>query len=87
MKVIIAVIRDIDEDQVTNQLVSSGFRVTRMSSTGGFLHRGNATLMIATGEEQLSTVQSLIQEACSAPDPGQNRAVLFVLNVRDFKAV
>jgi uncharacterized protein YaaQ len=87
MKVIIAVIRDIDEDRVTNQLVSSGFRVTRMSSSGGFLRRGNATLMIGADEEQLSTVQKLIEGACSDPDPGQNRAVLFVLNVRDFKAV
>jgi uncharacterized protein YaaQ len=87
MKVIIAVIRDIDEDRVINKLVSNGYRVTRMSSTGGFLRRGNATLMIGADEEQLSTVQNQIEEACSEPDPGQNRAVLFVLNVRDFKVV
>jgi uncharacterized protein YaaQ len=87
MKVIIAVIRDIDEDRVINQLVSSGYRVTRMSSTGGFLRRGNATLMIGADEEQLTKVQNQIEGACSEPDPGQNRAVLFVLNVRDFKVV
>ena len=36
MKLIIAIIRDIDNDPVSQNLIAAGFRVTRIASTGGF---------------------------------------------------
>jgi len=37
MKLIIAVVRDIDNDPVSHGLTSAGLRVTQVASTGGFL--------------------------------------------------
>ena len=87
MKIILAVIRDSDEAHVVEQLVDRGIRVTRMASTGGFLHRGNVTLMIGVEEEQLQTVVDLVKKTCTTADGFENRAVLFVLNAVDFHKV
>jgi uncharacterized protein YaaQ len=87
MKIILAVIRDSDEAQVVEQLVTLGIRVTRMSSTGGFMHRGNVTLMIGAEEEKLETVMDLIKKTCTVAQGFENRAVLFVLNAIDFHKV
>jgi uncharacterized protein YaaQ len=87
MKIILAVIRDSDEAQVVEQLVSREVRVTRMASTGGFLRRGNVTLMIGVEEKDLQMVIDLVRNTCTAADGFENRAVLFVLNAIDFHKV
>jgi uncharacterized protein YaaQ len=87
MKIILAVIRDSDEAQVVEQMVNLGIRVTRMASTGGFMRRGNVTLMIGVEEEKLQTVTELIRKTCTIADGFENRAVIFVLNAIDFQKV
>ena len=87
MKIILAVIRDSDEAQVVEEMVKLGIRVTRMAGTGGFLRRGNVTLMIGVEEEKLPTVMDLIKKTCTLEEGFENRAVIFVLNAIDFKKV
>jgi uncharacterized protein YaaQ len=87
MKIILAVIRDSDEAQVVEEMVKLGIRVTRMAGTGGFLRRGNVTLMIGVEEEKLTTVMDLIKKTCTLAEGFENRAVIFVLNAIDFKKV
>ena len=87
MKIILAVIRDSDEAQVVEEMVKLGLRVTRMAGTGGFLRRGNVTLMIGVEEEELQTVMDLIKKTCTLAEGFENRAVIFVLNAIDFKKV
>jgi uncharacterized protein YaaQ len=87
MKIILAVIRDSDEAHVVEEMVNLGIRVTRMASTGGFLHRGNVTLMIGVEEERLQVVTDLIKKTCTTAEGFENRAVLFVLNAIDYKKV
>ena len=87
MKIILAVIRDSDEAQVVEEMVKLDIRVTRMAGTGGFLRRGNVTLMIGVEEEQLQTVMDLIKITCTVAEGFENRAVIFVLNAIDFKKV
>ena len=53
MKLIIAILRDIDHDAVSQALTSAGFRVTLIASTGGFWRRGNTTLLIGCEDEQV----------------------------------
>ena len=48
MKLIYAIIRYDNEDDVTTSLTKHKFSVTRLSTTGGFLKKGNTTLMIVT---------------------------------------
>ncbi len=53
MKLIFAIIRYDNEDEVVNALTQKRFSITKLSSTGGFLRKGNTTLMIGTEEERV----------------------------------
>jgi len=88
MKMIVAIIRDTDNEPVTQALVQADYRVTRVASTGGFLRRGYSTLMIGVEDERVDPAIELIREHTSPPDePGMKRATLFVLNVARFAQV
>lgn len=87
MKLILAIVRDRDDVNVISQLVAAGHRVTRVASTGGFLRRGNVTLLIGTEEGQVQAVIDTIREACPAPETGQKRATIFVLNAAHYEQV
>jgi len=87
MKLIVAIVRDGDAGPVVERLVGEGYRVTRIASTGGFLRRGNVTLLIGAETGQVEGVISLLQESCSPPEPGQYRATLFVVDAAHFEQV
>jgi uncharacterized protein YaaQ len=80
MKLILAVIRDIDSESVIRTLIKSGYRVTRLASTGGFLRRGNMTLMIGVDEGEEQKVIELMRSAVGPPEREQHRVTLFILN-------
>ncbi len=85
MKMIIAILRDADNDPVSHALTSSNFRVTAIASTGGFLHRGQTTLLVGTDDDQVTTALDLIKSSCSpATEPDQKRGIIFVLKVDDY---
>ena len=82
MKLIIAIIHHTDGEDVLRALVDANFNVTRIASSGGFLRRGNATLLIGAPAEQVPPAIQLIREHTAPPvDPGLKRATVFVLNV------
>jgi uncharacterized protein YaaQ len=88
MKMIIAILRDSDNEPVSQALLDSGFRVTRVASTGGFLRHGSSTFMIGVEEEKLDEAINLIRQNVSPPsEPNMKRATLFVLNVEKFAQV
>ncbi len=87
MKLLIAIIRDTDDGTVINQLVTQGYRVTRVASTGGFLRRGNVTLLIGVEAEQVQAVLDLLQKVCCPPDAGQHRATVFVVDAQQFEQI
>ncbi|MEN6300807.1 MAG: cyclic-di-AMP receptor [Anaerolineaceae bacterium] len=88
MKMIVAIIRDNDNEPVTQGLVSSGFRVTRIASTGGFLRRGSTTLIIGVADEKVNDAIQVIKDSMLPPDePNAKRATLFVLNVEHFTQI
>lgn len=88
MKMIIAIVRDVDDARVIDRLVAESYRVTRVASTGGFLRRGNVTLLIGVeGEGKVQAVIDLLRETCSPAEPGQHRATIFVVNAQHFEQV
>ncbi len=88
MKLMLVIIRDTDTDTVSQALVSKGFRVTRVASTGGFLRRGSTTLMIGMENERVDQAIELIKENLAPQtDPGISRATLFVIDVEHFHQV
>jgi uncharacterized protein YaaQ len=88
MKMVFAIVRDVDDRQIIDRLVTQGYRVTRLASTGGFLRRGNVTLLIGVeGEQQVQSVIDLIRAACSPPEPSHHQATIFVVNAEHFEQV
>jgi uncharacterized protein YaaQ len=85
MKLIIAIIRDSDCDNVSRALTSSNFRVTSIASTGGFLRRGQTTLLIGLDDEHVDSALDIIRGNCSTPpEPNTKRATIFVVKVDRF---
>ena len=87
MKLVIAIIRDTDDGTVINHLVERGYRVTRVASTGGFMRRGNVTLLIGAEANQVQDVIDLLREVCSPAEPGHGRATVFVVDAQDYVQV
>ena len=85
-RLIIAILRDANGEDVLQALLDANFRVTRIASTGGFLRRGNSTLLIGVEKESVETAVQLIREhSAPAIDPGLKRATVFVLKVDQFE--
>ena len=64
MKLIICIVQDQDSGSLIDDLTQKEFRVTKLSSTGGFLKSGNTTLLIGVDDEQVSSVLNIIEENC-----------------------
>ncbi len=65
MKLLFAVVQNDDVKSLTRALIDEEIRVTRISSSGGFLRGGNTTLMIGIDEERLDLALSIIQDKSS----------------------
>lgn len=64
MKLMVAIVQADDTDDVIRALLAAGHRLTRINTTGGFLRRGNATLLIGVEAQQVDEVIQIIQAAC-----------------------
>ncbi len=91
-KLIIGVVQNEDADAVVDALLEEEFRATRLASTGGFLRRGNTTLMIGADEDQVDRVLDLIRanaRSGTAPvDAGASQpaaATVFVLDLEEYQ--
>lgn len=93
-KLIIAVVQNEDADAVVDALLEEDFRATRLASTGGFLRRGNTTLMIGSDEDQVDQVLDLIRRHArsgvvpSDESPGlapPAAATVFVLDLEEYE--
>jgi uncharacterized protein YaaQ len=85
MKLIIAIIRDVDNEAVCQALVGADFRVTQVASTGGFLRKGSTTLMVGVEDERVQDALRILREHTTQPqEAGMKRATIFVLNVAHF---
>lgn len=64
MKLVIAIVQDEDVDALTEALVSSGHRFTKVSTTGSFLRTGNTSLLIGVEDEVVDAVLAILQRTC-----------------------
>jgi uncharacterized protein YaaQ len=88
MKMIVAIIRDSDNDAVSQALVAGGFRVTRIASTGGFLRRGSSTLMIGVEDDKVDAAIQVLKDNTTPPEEASaKRATLFVIPVEHYTQV
>jgi len=87
MKLMFVIVRDTDSSEVLQVLVENNFRVTRVASTGGFLRRGNVTLMLGVEEEKIQAVIDLLRQACCPPEDIQHRATIFVVDMPYYEQI
>ncbi len=83
MKLIITIIPDTECDSVSLALTNKKFRVTQIASTGGFLRKGNATLLVGVEDEQLNEALDLISGTVQHSNSAQ-KGVAFVIKVDKF---
>jgi uncharacterized protein YaaQ len=82
MKLILAILRDEDLETVSHELISAGFRVTRIASTGGFWRRGNTTVMMGVDDDKVDQAIQIMKDKTTQPtEKDAHRVTLFVLNV------
>ena len=66
MKLIIAIVNDEFSNKVIRVLMKSKVRITKLSSTGGFLKAGNTTLLIGVEDENIEKVVGMIKNECKS---------------------
>jgi uncharacterized protein YaaQ len=64
MKLVMAIVNTQDSRPLLDALMRQGHRATLISTTGGFLREGNATIFIGTPDETLEEVLGLIRQNC-----------------------
>lgn len=64
MKLVYAIIRDEDCNNVLEHLNKKGYSITKLSTTGGFMRRGNTTLMFCTDDDKVAPAVEIIKETC-----------------------
>jgi uncharacterized protein YaaQ len=65
MKLITAIINKRDTGEVCDSLTEAKVTFTKMSTMGGFLKAGNATLLIGVEDEKVDFVIDIIRKHCA----------------------
>jgi uncharacterized protein YaaQ len=89
---LLAIVHNEDADQVIRALLGANFRVTRLSTAGGFLRRGNVTLLAgiegARIDDVLRIIEANCRQAAGASPPGNrplaHAATVFILEASQF---
>jgi uncharacterized protein YaaQ len=82
-KLIMAVVPDDLAGAALDAFLQAGCRVTRIASTGGFLHTGSTTLLAGVEAARLGPALAAVRSACQAAAKGEERGkiTVFVLDV------
>jgi uncharacterized protein YaaQ len=66
MKLIIAIVQDEDASRLVSTLMSEGFSVTKLATTGGFLRAGNTTLLLGVEDDKFQDAMNVIEKVCKS---------------------
>ena len=92
-KLIVAVVQNQHAGEVQAGLLEADYRVTRINTAGGFLRRGNVTLLIGVHSEQVDEVIDIIKDRApnsdksTGPEPPPISTMLFVLPIERFARI
>jgi len=64
MKLIMSIVNTDDARDLVEALLREGYRATTISTTGGFLREGNATVLTGVEDDQVASVLEIIRENC-----------------------
>jgi uncharacterized protein YaaQ len=87
-KMIFAILEDAESESVMRAMHDAGHPLTLIDSTGGFLRRGNSTLIAGVDSSDVDGVIELINQECSLSiNPFKKRATIMVLSVEHFEQI
>jgi uncharacterized protein YaaQ len=66
MKLIVAIVQDEDAGRLVSALMSDGYGVTKLATTGGFLRAGNTTLLVGVSDDKLQGAMAVIEKICKS---------------------
>jgi uncharacterized protein YaaQ len=66
MKLVVAIVHNEDAGALVDALLDKEFRATRVSSSGGFLKRSNATIFLGVDEDDIDEVLGVIRDMCTS---------------------
>ena len=66
MKLVVAIVHNEDAGALVDALLDKEFRATRVSSSGGFLKRSNATIFLGVEAGEVEEVIAIIRETCTS---------------------
>lgn len=91
-KLLVIIVSDSDADRLMQILIGRGYPATKIGSTGGFLRKGNTTILSGVEAEDVDDVIAAIREVCyahteyvpvqSLPFVGEGNVVLDPMEVR-----
>lgn len=64
MKLVVAIVQDQDAGRAVDELIASGFGATRINTAGGFLKRGNATILAGVEDNRANEVIQILRDSC-----------------------
>lgn len=64
IKMVISIVHSDDADQLMTALRDGGFSSTKISTTGGFLREGNATILVGAEEDRVPNLLEVIKRNC-----------------------
>jgi uncharacterized protein YaaQ len=65
-KLCVIIVSNSDADRLIGKLAERDIQATKVASTGGFLRRGNATILVGVPESGLDEVMELMRRECRA---------------------
>ena len=66
LKLVIIIASDSDAEKLTRKLVEQGYPATKVSSTGGFLRKGNATILSGVEANEVDSIVAMVRSECYA---------------------
>ena len=88
MKLIVVIMEDDLSHILSKELLENKISSTKLSSTGGFLKKGNTKMLIGTDVEKEQSILDLIKKVCDENDiesDNESKANIFVMDLEDFK--
>jgi uncharacterized protein YaaQ len=64
MKLLVSIVNSDDARGLTDALMREGYRATTISTTGGFLRQGNATILVGIEDGKVDDVLEVIHDNC-----------------------
>ncbi len=82
-----AIVHAANAGRCLQALLHAGYRVTHIKTVGGFLRRGNATLLTGVAPDQVDHAIGLLRQACRQSTADATPGIVFVLPVAPFLQV